>query len=413
MFFGSALLTAQSQAQVKVVYSFSSASGSIVTGANPADAPLYVNGVMYVTTGTSNNANNYCGTVSSFTHTASGWQSAVVYAFEGGTDGCYPYASLISDSSGNLYGTTSGGGSANCPQGCGTAFELVAQPNKTFSYVQLYAFAGGADGYQPAGGLLFASTGLYGTTTKGGSTNCIENTDTGCGTVYKLVNSGGIWTKRIIHIFRSGPDGLYPSETLTEDASGNLYGTTTGFLAQNGYMNYGTVFMLSPQGQGAWTETVLRKFGAPPDSGSPSGKLLLNGGLLYGQTSYGGQDDYGSVYCVATPASQQVCPESVLYSFTGSLDGAYPYGSLLFDSNGNIVGTASDGGLYSCGLIYSLTLSAGIWTSTALWSFDQVDGAMPQAGLLLVGKKYYGTTFYGGSCANSTQGCGVFYQFTP
>jgi uncharacterized repeat protein (TIGR03803 family) len=135
-----------------------------------------------------------------------------------GSDGATPEGNLISDSEGNLYGTTYFGGSSNCSSGCGTVFELV---NSSGSYTEklLYSFRGGGDGQYPYAGLIKDSSGnLYGTTQGGGSLNA--------GTVFELVNSSGSYTENVLYSFTGGGDGGYPASGLIMDSSGNLYGTT-------------------------------------------------------------------------------------------------------------------------------------------------------------------------------------------
>src|SRR5262249_42360389 len=146
-------------------------------------------------------------------------------------DGANPQAGLIFDSSGNLYGTATGGGRAsNCTGGCGVVFELSppATAGGTWTPTLLHSFAGGAgDGANPRAGLIADSSGnLYGTTMLGGGTGCAG---AGCGTVFELfppATSGGTWTERLLHSFAGGAgDGSFPSSGLIFDRSGNLYGT--------------------------------------------------------------------------------------------------------------------------------------------------------------------------------------------
>ena len=136
----------------------------------------------------------------------SGYES-VLYGFTGGVDGGNPVGGLILDSAGNLYGTTSGGGSA----GAGVVFKLDATGHETV----LYSFTGGADGGYPCAGVTLDSAGdLYGITTGGGST--------GAGVVFKL-DAGGQET--VLYSFTGGSDGGYPFlGGLILDSAGNLYG---------------------------------------------------------------------------------------------------------------------------------------------------------------------------------------------
>ncbi len=174
-----------------------------------------------------------CGTV--FEVTATGTEK-VLYSFAGGSDGAFPYSPLIFDAQGNLYSTTDIGGGSGCGgQGCGTIFQLTPGGKETV----LYSFAGGTDGVEPVGGLLFDSQGnLYGTTDLGGS-GC---TGQGCGTVYQLTPGG---KKNVLYNFTGGADGGYPYfGSLVQDAQGNLYGTT--YFGGDPNCSCGVVFKLDP-----------------------------------------------------------------------------------------------------------------------------------------------------------------------
>ncbi|HLY05862.1 MAG TPA: choice-of-anchor tandem repeat GloVer-containing protein [Rhizomicrobium sp.] len=154
----------------------------------------------------------------------------VLYAFQGGYDGAYSQAGLIRDASGNLYGTTrgGGGGSACGDEGCGTIFKLAPDGTETV----LYAFKGGSDGGEPYGGVTADSVGnLYGTTITGG--------DVGFGVVFEL-RSGG--TLKSLHIFQGASDGAWPEAGVALDGSGNVYGTAYA----EGPDGWGTVFKIRP-----------------------------------------------------------------------------------------------------------------------------------------------------------------------
>src|SRR5271168_3708065 len=168
----------------------------------------------------------------------------VLWSFGGApNDGAVSKGSLISDSAGNLYGTTSAGGDSTAPVcfgGCGTIFELSPNGDGTWSEVVLYSFCANysgftcPDGASPEAGLVFDSKGnIYGTTSQGGI-QCALNS-AGCGAVFELsppALPGGNWTESVLHTFCSNYnnsqclDGNFPSSPLTIDASGNLYGTT-------------------------------------------------------------------------------------------------------------------------------------------------------------------------------------------
>src|ERR1019366_4407129 len=192
-----------------------------------------------------------------------------------GTDGVNPQADLIFDAAGNLYGTTSQGGTSDA----GTAFELTPAAGGTWTEKVLWSFGTGMDGANPLAGLIFDGAGnLYGTTYNGGTSNS--------GTVFELTPAaGGTWTEKVLYGFDGGANGGDPSAGLIFDAAGNLYGTTSF----GGPYNHGTVFELMPAGGGSWTEQVLHNFGSGTDGISPLAGLIFDGaGNLYGTTYHGG-----------------------------------------------------------------------------------------------------------------------------
>ncbi|MGH9500581.1 MAG: choice-of-anchor tandem repeat GloVer-containing protein [Terriglobales bacterium] len=225
-----------------------------------------------------------CGTVFKL---SSKDQESVLYGFSGvGGDGASPYAGLIRDSSGNLYGTTVAGG-----DGFGTVFEVNPQGIETV----LYSFKGGRDGGSPWAGLLLDASHrvLYGTTSLGGDFNQ--------GTVFKIT---GLGKETVIYSFRGSPDGANPGYgTLLPDAAGNLYGTTAAGGNQNGNCfdsSCGTVFKLSHHPNGTWTETVLYSFTGGNDGDSPQGGLFRDpSGALWGTASSGGAFGAGTIFKIA------------------------------------------------------------------------------------------------------------------
>lgn len=295
------------------------------------------------------------------------------------TDGQTPRAGVIIDNAGNLYGTTMNGGANQM----GTVFKIDAAGTETI----LYSFGGRVnDGMYPRGGLIRDSAGnLYGTTTDGGSG--------GSGTVYKIDAGGG---ETILHSFDGGNiDGADPYGALIMDSAGNLYGTTT----QGGAYFEGTVFKISAAG----TETILHSFGASPTDGLvPTAGLIMDSiGNLFGATSQGGANVSGTVFKIDTAGT-----ETILYSFAGSVnDGRLPgpYMGLIMDSAGNLYGTTANGGAnfkdnaLGDGTVFKLSLTG---TETTLYSFgaNATDGLVPSAGLTVdsVGN-LYGTTMNGGA----------------
>jgi uncharacterized repeat protein (TIGR03803 family) len=244
-------------------------------------------------------------------------------------DGAYPQAGLIQDAAGNLYGTTTNGGSF----GDGIVFKLDKAGKETV----LYHFTGGVDGGDPQYGRLVRDPAgnLYGTTYTGGSFSCGGD---GCGTVFKLNKAG---KETVFHNFSSQQDGQ-PFAGLIRDPAGNLYGTTAfGGPAQNG-----VVFKLDSTG----AETILHSFTGGSDGGFPYGGLLRDAaGNLYGSTNAGGPSGWGVVFKLDATDT-----ETVLYSFTGGTDGGSPYGDLIQDGAGNLYGTTNVGGASNFGVVFKL-----------------------------------------------------------
>ncbi|MGA8491564.1 MAG: choice-of-anchor tandem repeat GloVer-containing protein [Terriglobales bacterium] len=261
------------------------------------------------------------------------WTEKILHSFDpNGKGGYFPYAGLIFDASGNLYGTTSVGGVL----GGGTAFELAPNGSGGWEEKVLHSFSNKSkDGNYPIAPLIFDVSGnLYGTTVAGGTI--------GYGIVFELTpKAGGTWMEKILHNFNpTNADGAGPYAGLVFDASGNLYGTTLG----GGYYDdYGTVFELTPKASGRWTEKVLYSFNLGADGYDPVAGLVVDTvGNVYGTTSTGGAGDYGAVFELS-PTAGGGWTENVLYRFNGT-NGSYPYAGLIFGSSGNLYGTTSVGG---------------------------------------------------------------------
>lgn len=328
---------------------------------------------------------------------------AVLHTFSE-SEGEGPLGGLVADTQGNGYGTASGGGDLSCqgqPPGCGTVYKV----DKTGTLSVLHSFAG-SNGADPGGSLLRDPAGnLYGTTDLGGTDNQ--------GIVFMIDPSG---VETVINDF-SGANGSYPSSSLIKDPMGNLYGTTSS----GGLFGFGTVFELTPK-SGGWTESVLFSFsGGPGDGNAPSTNLVRDAsGSLYGTTIFGGSSsaDYCRLGCgivfKLTPTAGG-WTETLLYSFTGGSDGAFPHG-LVLDGTGNLYGTTSAGGsdTVCCGVVFRVNTAGKL---TVLHTFTGPDGANPSSVLLLdvTESAIYGTTSTGGdlSCSTPTgAGCGVLFKMT-
>jgi uncharacterized repeat protein (TIGR03803 family) len=209
-----------------------------------------------------------------------GWTETLFYSFQDSTESWAPNPGLILDQVGNLYGTTSGGGGSACEyryaDGCGTVFELSPNGSGGWTETPLYSFQGVSDSGVPLSGLIFDDAGnLYGTAvTGGGVTGCLGFG--GCGTVFELSpNGSGEWTEAVLCSFRGGSDGAMPQAGLNLDRNGNLYGTTSegGDTACFNGSGCGTIFELSPNSGGAWTETLLYRFQGGNDGWFPQAGL--------------------------------------------------------------------------------------------------------------------------------------------
>jgi len=251
----------------------------------------------------------------------------VLHTFTGGADGGYPYAGLIRDSAGNLYGTTSGGGTA----GSGVVFKLDPEGQETV----LYSFTGGTDGGDPVVGVTRDPAGnLYGTTRLGGAS--------GWGVVFE-VNTAG--QEMVLYSFTGGADGGRPWAVPVRDSAGNLYGTTL----HGGASGAGVVFKVDTAGQ----ETVLYNFCSLAncaDGLGPSAAVIRDpAGNLYGTTEIGGASGAGVVFQLNTAGQ-----ETVLYSFTGGADGGQPFAGVVRDAAGNLYGTTYGGGEENSGVVFKI-----------------------------------------------------------
>jgi uncharacterized repeat protein (TIGR03803 family) len=386
---------AWAQSKYKTLHQFNGTDGSRPYGGLTLDQA----GNLYGTTG-AGGAYGY-GTVFELTPNKDGsWSEHVLHSFSDRPDGSGPLGGVIFDAAGNLYGTTSSGGS---DEG-GAVYELK-HANGGWKESILYSFAMLLhDGLAPSAGVIFDSLGnLYGTTVGGGAYNI--------GTVFELTpGSGGTWTEQVLYNFPGGDNGSYPQTPVILDPMGNLYGMTT----RGGRDNVGVVYKLTPA-RGTWTISVVHSFTGGHDGGSPMfGSLTMDAaGNLYGMTSAGGVFGYGAAFRLSQ--STDKWKETLIHSFTNA-DGGLPYGGLTFDAAGNLFGTTEYGGdlkLCSgngCGVVFKLARNSnGGWTETALRRFVDNQGANPVAGVILDSSgNLYGTTLGDGK-----KTFGSVFEITP
>jgi uncharacterized repeat protein (TIGR03803 family) len=260
------------------------------------------------------------------------WNYKVLWTFTGGNDGGEPSGRLTLDANGNLYGTTTEGGTGVV----GTVFEL--SPNgKTWNETVLYNFTGNNDGGEPMGNVLLGSDGdIYGTTAGYGQGNY--------GVVFKLTPNNGGWSESVLHAFQGGNDGEVPRDGLIQDASGTLYGTTAGF--DN---SYGNVFSLHTDGSNYASIYNIPSCQSCYTGNGPWATVTMDSsGVLYGTTLADGENNNGEVFKL-TPGQNNQWTASVLYAFPGGAGSQYLYSTVLINKGklyGTSRGTAGQSGFF-------------------------------------------------------------------
>jgi uncharacterized repeat protein (TIGR03803 family) len=383
--------------QEKVLVSFSGTGN----GSRPqCILAMDAHGNLYGTTATGGNTNG--GLVFRVTpHGGGVWTEETIHSFDSAADGTGPSGGVVLDAAGNVYGTTVSGGAF----GLGTAFEL-SQVGGSYHLTVIHSFGSTGDGIFPYAQMIFDAEGnLYGTTAYGGAFGTGEE---GGGTVFEISpQGGGLWSEQVLHSFASGEDGVQVSGGVAFDSAGNLYGAT--FVG--GTHGDGIIYELSPQTGGTWTETIVHNFsGGTADGRLPMAGVTLDAaGNVYGTTSAGGPYARGVVFELV-PQGGGVWSEKGLHAFGNGLDGANPEGEVLLDAAGNVYGTTYDGGKYGdsyggVGTFYELSQTAGIWSEAKLSSFGSTnkDAGYPMSGLIFdpVGN-IYGTSTGGGEVGNGT-----------
>jgi uncharacterized repeat protein (TIGR03803 family) len=313
----------------------------------------------------------------------------------GGANGEDPYAGLIADPNGDLFGTTVYGGASDE----GSMFEILKTSAGYANTPTTLASFNGTDGAMPIGtpkaALVADAYGnLFGTTYEGGAFND--------GTVFEIANtSSGYASTPTTVVSFDGTNGANPFAGLTIDAKGDLFGTTF----QGGLTDGGTVFEIVNTSSGyATTPTTLVSFNAAIGQ-NPLGGLIADAkGDLFGTTEYGGASYSGTVFEIVNTSSGYATTPTTLVSFNGT-DGAYPSAGLIADANGDLFGTTEYGGASNDGTVFEIanTSSGYASTPTTLVSFNGTDGANPFAGLIADGKgNLFGTDNAGGPSDDGT-----------
>lgn len=284
---------------------------------------------------------------------------------------------------------------------CALAPAAAAQTVKT-----LLSFSG----TESEGNLILDSAGnLYGTTG--------DQYDPSLITVFQLSPNGdGTWTENVLWTSTGGSDPLNIRAGVVFDASGNLYGTSL----LGGASDCGTVFKLTHNSDGSWSERNLVDFDCGTNGAYPvTGVTLDEAGNVYGGTNQGGTFGNGVIFQL-TPNSDGSYSEKVIHHFTDGADGGYPdHQAFIFDSGGNLYGTTSQGGVQgncnlpvgTCGTVFKLApKSGGRWALTVIHTFTgATDGGSPEATLVFdKSGNLYGTTYVGGQ-----YGLGVAYKLIP
>jgi len=275
-----------------------------------------------------------CGTV--FKLNDEGKEETVLHKFTNVPDGEFPQSLLVEDGAGTIYGTSWAGGAYQY----GAVFSVDTSGEENV----LYSFTGGSDGGILHAGVIRDTAGnLYGVTSGGGAY--------GAGVVFELDMTG---KETILYDFTGGSDGGGPVSELIADAAGNLYGLTAGGgnLGCQGGDGCGVVFELSPH-SGNWTETTLYVFCSLSnctDGRRPTGGPLVrdHAGNIYGVTALGGTSQCSGSGCGVVFKLDTSGNETVLHGFTGGKDGAYPFKGLTIDAAGNLYGAAVIGGDANC-----------------------------------------------------------------
>jgi hypothetical protein len=296
---------------------------------------------------------NGCGLVFELSRNSQNtWVETILYAFNGGRDGSNPTALAIGPS-GDLVGATVLGGNPAC-SGCGVIFRLARDSSGAWQESTLLAFSGGSTGQYPLGLLLDSSGNIFGTAS-GGRNVCYSGY---CGLVFKLAHSSTGWKESVLYRFH-GPDGSTPNPSLIFDSAGNIYGSTfLGGTGCSSITGCGTVFRLSLK-NGVWSESVIHAFTDQADGNSPVDGLVFDAkGNLYGGTQFAdnlvGCNEFqigacGQIFKLTPHAG--VWKIAAEYATPGFIT---PVGDLLVDASGTVYGSAVDALYFTGGAVFQI-----------------------------------------------------------
>jgi uncharacterized repeat protein (TIGR03803 family) len=348
------------------------------------------------------------------------WQATTLYTFTAGDSGLYPSSPPVFDFDGNLYGVAAGGGAHNQ----GVVYKLTPTSQGPWQETVLYSFTGGKDGAGPAYNVIFDKAGnLYGTTSYGGSyaNNFICQTDyQGCGTIFELSPTrNGQWNFHLLYTFTDHFNDFGPA-FLAFDSAADLYASSSGGPSGfEGQSSPGSILKFTPSSSGQWTPSVIYDF-ANYDGGEPGNIVFDSAGNIYGpafrdgtpncETGIGAEG-CGEVFKLSRGSGGKYTL-TVLYAFSGYSDGAFPEGLVLL--HGNLYGDTFQGGSAweqdGNGVIFELSPNSdGTFTETTVFTFQGSDGSWPESiPVVDSAGNLYGTTVYGGA-----NGAGVAWEYTP
>jgi hypothetical protein len=382
-----------------------------------------------------NGATTECGTVFELSAPKDGqtqYKEKPIHRFSG-RDGFEPFSSLVSDSSGALYGATlSGSGNAkHCTMDkgfeCGVVYKLTPPQPGTSEWTEtvIHRFSDVGErfkgGYFLSGGMVIDKTGaLIGTTRFGGSTsNCSFNVN-GCGIVFRLTPPAGNeteWKETVLYTFgANGPnDAENPDADIVMDAKGAIYGTTQF----GGAGEVGTVWKLTPPSgrRSSWTESIVHGFSGP-DGFRPLGPVLIDAeGAIFGNTIQGGPDQDCATGVSTCGVSYKLTPPrkgktewtaTVLHEFGSPGDGASPGFGFVPDATGNLFGITGNGPGNNgvLGTVFELSPpkhGGKAWTEKVLHTFTGgSDGSIPSGGLVMSNGALFGMAEQDGEFLNGT-----------